>query len=288
MKPTRPFEPYKIDAKYGDPVSYGPHEGCDYNGLNGGNTDCGTPYCAAWDGEVVFSSVASTGYGRMVVLRVTLPLPSGPVTRFIRYCHCSETVVSSGLVKRGDIIAKMGSTGNSTACHLHLDILKKQPANWRFYAKTKAELDEWFEDPELFFNAIIPSGMATWLTDLLKEDLGLDTSKSEGEIRGRVGDIKTMLAGYESLRKRVETLEEDLITVTRDVEGTKVALELEQTNRLRVERERDALKTQVVNKDTEIRKLEDKLASLEAPQTPSTPPSGNILVSVLDWLFRRK
>lgn len=284
MKPIRPFEPYKIDQLFGVPVSYGPHEGVDYNGLNGGNTDCGTPYLAAWDGEVVFSSSSTSGYGKLVVLRVVL---SKSRTLYIRYCHCSEFVVTSGLVKRGDVIAKMGSSGNSTACHLHLDILTKIPPNWRFYAKTQSELDEWFLDPEHFFSDTIETDMASWLVTLLKEDLGIDTSKSEGEIRGKVGDIKNALNGYESLRKRVETLEEDLIAATKESEGTKMALELETENRMRVENELRDLKVSLSTKDTEIRKLEDKVASLEAQQALSTPQTGNILSNILNWLLKR-
>jgi len=285
VKPIRPFEPYKIDAKFGEAVSYGPHEGGDYNGLSRGNTDCGTPYRAAWDGEVVHSGSSNAGYGKMVVLRVVLPTTTGKVTRFIRYCHCSEFVITSGSVKRGEIIAKMGSTGNSTACHLHLDVLKKQPTNWRFYAKTRAELDEWFEDPEIFFNGIITTGMSQWLTELLKEELGLDTSKSEGDIRARVGDLKSIVNGYDDLVRRVEKIEEDYITSVKESEGTKAALELEQENRMRVERERESLKNQLANKDTEIRKLESKIATLEANNTPTSQHSA--IERIIDWLFRR-
>lgn len=44
----------------------------------------------------------------------------------------------------------MGSTGNSSHCHLHFDILKKKPSKWRFYTKDKALFAEYFEDPKAF------------------------------------------------------------------------------------------------------------------------------------------
>ncbi len=130
--------------------------------------------------------------------------------------------------------------------------------------------------------------MPQWLIDLLKEDLGIDTSKSEGEVRGQVGNVKNALNGYESLRKRVETLEEDLINATSQVEGTKTALELESENRMRVETELRDLKTVVDNKDIEIRKLEERVTALIAQQGVSVPVSGNFISNILKWLLRRK
>ena len=39
-----------------------------------------------------------------------------------KYAHCSKLLVSSGqTVKRGTVIAEVGSTGNSTGNHLHLE-----------------------------------------------------------------------------------------------------------------------------------------------------------------------
>ena len=41
------------------------------------------------------------------------------------YAHCSQLLAYKGqTVKQGEVIAKMGSTGNSTGVHLHLEVRK--------------------------------------------------------------------------------------------------------------------------------------------------------------------
>lgn len=148
-----PHEPFKIDAKFGVPVSYGPHEGWDTNGLGGGNTDCNTPlFPLVVDyAKAIFQSFSTAGYGRMLIYEVGTP--RGP--RWIRYAHLNAILCKNGDILHTDRqVAKMGSTGNSTHCHLHWDIFKKKPpaTNWRWYPKNKTELNEYMIDPQEFIN----------------------------------------------------------------------------------------------------------------------------------------
>ena len=78
--------------------------------------DMGTPIVATADGIVVVAGWNSGGYGNMV----DIDHGNGIMTR---YGHASQVLVSAGqFVKRGQIIALMGSTGFSTGPHVHYEV----------------------------------------------------------------------------------------------------------------------------------------------------------------------
>ncbi|WP_380874397.1 M23 family metallopeptidase [Sphingomonas sp. DBB INV C78] len=75
----------------------------------------GTPIYATADGLVGRAQWAS-GYGNLVELNHGKGIQT-------RYGHLSQILVKAGQrVKRGDLIAKMGSTGRSTGSHLHYEV----------------------------------------------------------------------------------------------------------------------------------------------------------------------
>ncbi|MGL4850807.1 MAG: murein hydrolase activator EnvC family protein [Clostridium sp.] len=106
---------FGISSQYGPRVH--PVTG-DKNGFHTG-TDFAAPYgattVAANSGTVVFSGVMS-GYGNTVVID-----HGGGVQTL--YAHASQNLVSSGQkVSRGQAVAKVGSTGQSTGPHLHFEV----------------------------------------------------------------------------------------------------------------------------------------------------------------------
>jgi len=94
----------------------------------------GTEILATQDATVTFAGNAG-GYGLLVVL----DNGAGLVTR---YAHCSALLVSAGqTVEMGDVIALVGSTGDSTGPHLHYEIIRHgQHLNPLFFALTNHHL----------------------------------------------------------------------------------------------------------------------------------------------------
>lgn len=86
--------------------------------------DMGTPIVATADGTVVVAGWNSGGYGNMV----DIDHGNGILTR---YGHAMQVVVVPGQhVRRGQVIAYMGSTGYSTGPHCHYEVrINGSPVN---------------------------------------------------------------------------------------------------------------------------------------------------------------
>ncbi len=89
----------------------------------------GTPIKAAAGGTVIYSGRKGS-YGNMIVI----DHGNGVETY---YAHCNSLVASAGEnVSQGQVIAYVGSTGNSTGPHLHLEIrvngVAKNPQNYLY------------------------------------------------------------------------------------------------------------------------------------------------------------
>jgi murein DD-endopeptidase MepM/ murein hydrolase activator NlpD len=79
---------------------------------------CGTPVNAAAAGTVSKTSSSAGGYGNRIVIKHA----GGKTTT---YNHLQSIGVTQGQkVSAGDKIGALGTTGNSTGCHLHFEVLK--------------------------------------------------------------------------------------------------------------------------------------------------------------------
>lgn len=111
---VKPVESNRTTSKFGyriNPVTdtYGFHSGLDIAAKEG------TPIKAAFSGKIA-RATSSKLRGNYIFL------DSGNVTTV--YCHCSKLLVEEGdTVKAGDVIAKVGSTGQVTGPHLHFELL---------------------------------------------------------------------------------------------------------------------------------------------------------------------
>ena len=105
---------------------FGRRSGGTHTGLDIANST-GTPIRAAATGTVIYSGYKGS-YGRLIIIAHTNSIQT-------YYAHCSRLYVSAGqTVSQGEVIAAVGSTGNSTGPHLHLEVrvngVAKNPQNY--------------------------------------------------------------------------------------------------------------------------------------------------------------
>lgn len=112
----RPIEKGWISSHYGkrtDPFTGEPamHKGIDFAGKEGSNVIAVASGVVTWVGS-------KPGYGHLV----EISHGDGYVTR---YSHNRENLVAPGnVVRKGQAIALMGSTGRSTGAHVHYEVYK--------------------------------------------------------------------------------------------------------------------------------------------------------------------
>jgi murein DD-endopeptidase MepM/ murein hydrolase activator NlpD len=84
----------------------------------------GTPVVATYSGRVTVADFVG-GYGLTVVLR------HDDRTIETIYGHLSEIFVRPGdTIQQGEVIGRVGSTGNSTGPHLHFELRKPTANGW--------------------------------------------------------------------------------------------------------------------------------------------------------------
>ncbi|MBQ3409634.1 MAG: M23 family metallopeptidase [Clostridia bacterium] len=102
----------RISSRFGanESIRNHTHKGLDIAASNG------TSIFAVADGTVDYAQFNTGGYGNLVIIS-----HGNGVQTY--YAHCSKLFVSVGdTVSAGDVIAAVGSTGNSTGNHLHFEI----------------------------------------------------------------------------------------------------------------------------------------------------------------------
>ncbi len=114
-----PVARYYFSARFGvsGPWSSGHHTGLDFV------TKEGTPIRAATDGVVVAAASAGA-YGQLLQIRIA------PTTE-IWMAHLDKFLVKKGdVVKAGQVVGKVGMTGNTTGPHCHFEVrVKDKPKN---------------------------------------------------------------------------------------------------------------------------------------------------------------
>ncbi len=114
---TRFGEVYDLVVdKYGNPT---PHTGADIAGAG----IYGKPVKAIESGTVSLATYSDYGYGNHVMINHGKNAADGNKIYVSLYGHCSSLTVSKGqTVTKGQVIGYVGSTGNSSGPHLHLEV----------------------------------------------------------------------------------------------------------------------------------------------------------------------
>ena len=100
-----------ITSRYGskESIRNHTHQGLDIAAKTG------TPIKAVAEGTIKYAGTMN-GYGNIVIIDHGNEIET-------YYGHCSKLYVKTGeVIKAGDVIAAVGSTGNSTGSHLHFEI----------------------------------------------------------------------------------------------------------------------------------------------------------------------
>ncbi len=103
----------------------------------------GTEIFATGDGQVILSKRLYNGFGRHVIIKHGFGYET-------LYAHMSKTLVKKGQrVKRGEVIGLVGSTGTSSAPHLHYEVRKDgkrvNPAPYFFNDLSPEQYEEMLE-----------------------------------------------------------------------------------------------------------------------------------------------
>lgn len=95
--------------------TFGPRSGTFHDGIDIAAEE-GTRVYAAHDGVVAYADNDLTGYGNVIILKSRASLVS-------IYAHNRRTFVSVGdIIRRGEIISEVGSTGKASGPHLHFEV----------------------------------------------------------------------------------------------------------------------------------------------------------------------
>jgi murein DD-endopeptidase MepM/ murein hydrolase activator NlpD len=138
-RPTAPIARYYLSGRFGERGGHwrlGHHTGLDFV------APYGTPVHAVASGRVV-KLAWNSSYGRMVILEV-----APGVT--VWYCHLSRVLVKVGAVTQGQVLGRVGLSGNTTGAHLHVEVrVRDRPTDpaaylWGKHPGTPGAVPRWY------------------------------------------------------------------------------------------------------------------------------------------------
>lgn len=206
---------WKIDTGFGAPTNYGFHEGVDINLKTGGDTDLGQNLMGIAPGKVVYyhyNSHPTVNFGRHLVYKITGPWGN----RWVHYAHCLDQGFTNTVadVAEGQVIARLGKSGNAALAHLHMAIFKVDPIGVGIdnIASTQQELNDVYEDPIKFitqwmdamtpidYKALYEAEQAKVINRdaqiLLLQGQVTSTENAFNDLHNKIGNFKKDLKNY--------------------------------------------------------------------------------------------
>lgn len=154
------YRGWYVATRFCENYHLGIHNGEDWNGSGGGDTDLGQPVHAIGHGRVL-TVTAGAPFGNIVILEHTY-LENGVLTTvFSQYDHLKEVSVKQGdTIKRRQRIGTIGKgDGDQFPAHLHLEIRKASTRGFSpfFWPSSNGwdekKIREHYEDPGAFIRA---------------------------------------------------------------------------------------------------------------------------------------
>ena len=138
-----------ITQRFGEsPEAYKQFGQSAHNGTDLGNRPERTPVRCIADGEVAYIGFDENGYG----FYCRVKHPQLAVYSFYAHLAVSASVTIGQRVEAGQTIGLLGTTGNSTAAHLHLEIREMNPDGG--YAEGQYGYTQGRVDPETVFHVL--------------------------------------------------------------------------------------------------------------------------------------
>jgi hypothetical protein len=243
------------------------HEGVDYNGPGGCDSDTGMALFACANGEVEWIGYHN-GWGHHMYIKHEDP-ELGII--YSHYAHClgdSFTVKEGDEITVGQKIAEVGDSGwNDMCAHVHFEIRYPIGQGYDFWANpangwNDEKVAEFYFDPFLFIEE---------RKDREGEQMELkDTEIDWYDYEGKTHTVGWYVHEWEVEKKNAEKFAEDIATKDDDYERLQKTLAETnlQISALNLEvkdlkKERDDLKDEVKIAEEDINELEGKIEGLE-------------------------
>ncbi|WP_421870952.1 peptidoglycan DD-metalloendopeptidase family protein [Marinoscillum sp.] len=241
--PIRSDGSFRISSSFGmrtDPFSKERkmHHGMDFAGKTG------TEIIASADGEVVKVENQPNGYGKYIVVK-------HDDTYRTKYAQLSEQLVKVGdQVKKGQVIGEMGSSGRSTAPHLHYEVIENGK----------------YVDPKLFIKNYKFSSLSE---EMKKSEAIARAQQEQKETIERQAVVAKM---SEAERKQFEANQAQLLAKEEQMRAKELALiESQEQNKLNQaqleQRERQARAQAEQLRKQELQNLKELPEIIEIPPT---------------------